>query len=146
VDEDGTTLARAGAVHPDLRAALDLDAAVLLAEVDLDAVRDVSGASPRLRPIPKVPAVSRDLSLVLSPGVSYGDVLAVLDGVPEPVPCTFEAVDRYVGDPLLPDEVAVTVRVILHPQERTLTDDVAEAFRARLIDAVGATEGVRLRS
>jgi phenylalanyl-tRNA synthetase beta subunit len=53
--------------------------------------------------------------------------------------------DRYAGPPLAADEVAMTLRVMLHPLERTLTDLEAEAYRAELLAVLDAVKGVRLR-
>ena len=42
-------------------------------------------------------------------------------------------------------QVAMTLRVMLHPLERTLTDEDAETYRAELLAALESVEGVRLR-
>lgn len=139
-------LAWAGEIHPDLRAAMDLSRPVLLAEIDLDRVLACAVPDTRYRPIPRVPGASRDLSLILAPGRSYGSLEERLRAVPAPADARFEVVDRYVGEPLARGEVSLTVRVILQPLERTLTDDEVESFRERLLEVVASSEIARLRS
>ncbi len=135
-----------GEIHPDLARALDLASRIHVGEVDLTRLLGHPTGPKSLSAVPRVPAVTRDLSLVLAPGTEWSRLVAVLAGVPAPAPARFEAIDRYQGEPLAPGEVSVTVRVILQPLEKTLTDVETEGYRKRLI---GAAEGVlkaRLRS
>jgi phenylalanyl-tRNA synthetase beta chain len=142
----GRLVGIAGEAHPDLRASLDLRARVLLAELDLEALASIPEPPRAYRPIPRVPAVTRDLSLVLPEGVAYRDVVAALAAEPAPAPATFELVDRYEGPPLLPGQVSMTVRVILQPAERTLQDAETEEYRTRLVAALDRALSVKLRA
>jgi phenylalanyl-tRNA synthetase beta chain len=135
-----------GEVHPDLARALDLSARVFLAEIDLERLLRHPGKPQPHAPVPRVPAVVRDLSLVLGPGVSFHRLVATLATVPAPAPVRFEALDRYLGEPLAAGEVSVTVRVILQPLDRTLTDAETEAFRKALVGVAESGLGARLRS
>jgi phenylalanyl-tRNA synthetase beta subunit len=54
-------------------------------------------------------------------------------------------IDRYTGPPLASGQSAMTLRVMLHPVDRTLTDAESEAYRAELLAALDAVPGVRLR-
>ena len=132
----GGLLAWAGRLHPDLLAAVDLPQDLYLAEIDLDAVRDARAAGFEYRPIPKVPAVSRDLSIVLGAEASFRELLELLESRPAPAPARFQAVDRYAGSQLEEGESALTVRVILEPHDRTLTDEETERYRLDLIQAL----------
>ena len=49
------------------------------------------------------------------------------------------------GLPLAAGQVAMTLRVMLHPLDRTLNDPEVEAYRAELVRALDAVKGVRLR-
>ncbi len=141
---DGTELAWCGPVHPELAARLDLSAPVLLGEIDLG-TKDAAPPVHPYRPIPRVPAVTRDLSIVLAEGVAAGSVLARLVEVGAPAPARLHWLDRYAGPPLKPGEVAMTLRVILQPFDRTLTDPETEGYRSRLLEALETVPGVHLR-
>ncbi len=145
-ETDGRLVAWCGALHPEVRARLDLPAEVLLAEIDLDALEAAAPPAPAYAAIPRVPASARDLALVLGPGTPWGALLDRLRRVDPPAPVSFEIVDRYAGPPLADGEVSLTVRVILQPLERTLTDERTEAYRRLLVDVVEASDGVRLRA
>jgi phenylalanyl-tRNA synthetase beta chain len=141
---DGGELAWCGPVHPDLAARLDLPAPVLLGEIDLGS-KDATVPVRPYRPIPRVPSVTRDLSIVLEEGVPAGSVVARLSEVEAPAPARLAWLDRYAGPPLKPGEVAMTLRVILQPFDRTLTDPETEGYRSRLLEALETVPGVHLR-
>jgi len=143
---DGAALAWGGRLHPDLVAGHDLPQDIYLAEIDLDQVRAARTPGFAYQPIPKVPAVSRDLSLVLGDGTDYRRILEILEKRPAPAPVSFQVVDRYAGYRLAPGESALTVRVILQPYDRTLTDRETEGYRQDLIQALESSEiPVKLR-
>lgn len=143
---DGTPVARAAALHPDVRDRMDLGAEVWLAEIDLDRTRAVPAATPSHRALPKVPGVVRDLSIVLDAGASYADVERALRSVDSPAPVRFVVADRYAGKGLGDGRVGLTIRVILQPLDETLTEDRVEAYRLELVQAVERSGRGRLRS
>lgn len=134
-----------GEIHPEIRRSLDLPATLLLAEVDLSLLRALPAAARAVRPVPKVPTVRRDLSVVLERGTPAASLLERLRAVPSPEPVEIRVVDRYVGAPLDPGEAAVTVRVMLQPLERTLSEESIERYRQELVTAVSSVAGVRMR-
>ena len=123
----------------------DLPADVWLGEIDLTGLVRPDGAVPAYRPFSRQPAIRRDLSIVLDSGARSGDVLTALSAVPAPAPASMEWIDRYSGPPLHEGEAAMTLRVILQPLDRTLTDADAEGYRDRLVAALESVRGVRLR-
>lgn len=143
---DGAIVARGGELRPGLSDHRHLQDGVLVAELDLSALLAVAVVEPRHRPLPRVPAVARDLSLVLSDSMDFHRVLAVLEGVPAPTPVDFDVTARYTGEGLGPDEASVTVRVMLRPFDKSLTDPEIEAYRTALVRALEEQLGVRLRS
>lgn len=144
-EASGRPVAWCGPVHPELAARLDLPATVWLGEVDLSSASRIPSPPVAYRAIPRVPGVERDLSIVLEPGAEAGRVVEALAAVPGPAPATFTWIDRYAGPPLAAGQIAMTLRVILQPLDRTLTDAEAETFRASLLEALQSVAGARLR-
>lgn len=138
-------LAWAGEVHPDVARQVDLPATVFLAEIELTRLSTVAQLPIRLGTLPRVPAVIRDLSLVLPAGTSFERLLAVFREVKSPSPSSFEALDRYEGPSVPQGGFSLTVRVILQPTEVTLTDAETEAYRSALVAAAERELGARLR-
>jgi len=140
----GRLAAWGGALHPTLQQAHG--ERVYLLEIDLDALEATPDPATRQRAIPRVPAVTRDLSLVLGGDLTYERLLECLRSVAPPAPVRFEAVDRYAGPPLAAGETSLTVRLTLEPLERTLTDQETDGFRRALVERLGEALGVTIRS
>lgn len=143
---EGSLVAWTGRLHPALGRRLDLPQAVWLAELDLDAIESFSAAPPRYAPIPKVPGVSRDLSVLLASGTPAARLLEVLAAVPSPAPAALQVIDLWRGRENEGMETSVTVRVMLQPLDRTLNDAQTESYRLALIDAVERMDGARIRN
>jgi phenylalanyl-tRNA synthetase beta chain len=141
----GRRAAWCGSLHPDQASGLGVSAEVWLGEIDLALVSGTDPAPRAYRTIPRFPGMWRDLSIVLDPGASAGDVLAALASVPSPAPVTMTWLDRYSGPPLQDGQAAMTLRVMLQPPDRTLTDAEAETYRTELAEALVPVPGVRLR-
>jgi phenylalanyl-tRNA synthetase beta chain len=144
-DETGRAVGWCGPVHPEIAARLGLPAEVLLAEADLTLTASIPAPAPAYQSISRLPGTWRDLSLVLDPATSVGGVAAALARVPSPAPFELRWIDRYAGPPLNPGEVAMTLRVMLQPLDRTLTDGEAEGYMTALLAALDSVPGVRLR-
>ena len=140
----GRSVAWGGALHPELQR--DLDQEVFLVELALDRLAELEPRPIHQEPVPRFPAVTRDLSMVLTADVSYGNVVSALREVPAPAPVTFEALDRYEGRPLADGQTSLTVRVTLQPRDRTLTDEKIEGYRRALVGVLGEALGLRIRS
>ena len=146
VDTEGTVVARAGRVHPDLAHLLELEATVFVGEVEVGLLAGRPSVLPRGGSVPRVAAVSRDLALVLPAALPWKDVWALLRSVPAPAEASFDVVDRYAGPPLPEGRISLTVRVILQPFERSLTEAEIEGFRQALVETLQARMGVALRA
>ena len=144
-DDAGRRVAWCGPVHPAQATRLGLPAQVLLGEANLALAARHPAVTAAYRTIPRLPGTWRDLSLVLEPDAAAGSVLAALAGIAAPSPVSMTWIDRYAGPPLAVGQVAMTLRVMLQPLERTLTDAEAEAYRAELLVALDSVSGVRLR-
>jgi phenylalanyl-tRNA synthetase beta chain len=144
-DGDGRRVAWCGPLHPDSMGRLGISVPVWLGEADLTIAAAAAPGAAGFREIPRLPGTWRDLSLVLAPEVEAGTVMAALARVASPAPASLSWIDRYSGPPLPEGHVAMTLRVILQPLDRTLTDAEAEAYRLKLVTALDAVPGVGLR-
>jgi phenylalanyl-tRNA synthetase beta chain len=144
-DAGGRAVAWCGRVHPDVVAKLDLTAPIWLGALNLEAATAHGTAGLKYQPIPRFPGMTRDLSVVLDAEAVAGDVTLALGKVRAPSPVAFRWIDRFEGKPLAPGQSAMTLRVMLHPLDRTLTDAEAEGYRAELVKALDSIPGVHLR-
>jgi len=118
---------------------------VFVLELDLAVVSAAAAtAAMRVEPLPRFPAVVRDVSLLVDDSLSAS---TVRDTIRHAAPITLVSVrefDRYQGRGVPPGKVSVSLRLTFRADDRTLTDDdVAAAMQgilAAVRDGLGAEQ------
>jgi phenylalanyl-tRNA synthetase beta chain len=136
-------LGEVGEIHPRVAAAFDLPRGVLAFRLSLDALLGAARLVPRYRPIPRLPAVLRDLAVVVDEGVAAASVEALVreEGLVEDV----APFDVYRGAPLPPGKKNLAFAIRYRAADRTLTDAEADAAHARIVERLAARLGAGLR-
>ncbi len=136
----------AGLLHPDVADAFDLGADVWVAEIDLSAFDLEAALRVRYAPIPRFPASSRDLSVVVSEATRAGDVgVAIMEaarGLAERV----EVFDLFKGGALSQGQVSLAFHVVYRAGDRTLTDAEVDTQHAQVVSKVSERFGASLRA
>lgn len=142
---NGEIVGVAGQLPPAAGRELDVTTPVLVAEIDLDLVKSASGPR-RFTELPKFPAVTRDIALVLSLAVSHQQVEEQLKAANEPLLVKTELFDVFTdatGERIPVDKKSVAYALTYRSSERTLTaDEVATAhskLKERLKTELGAS-------
>jgi len=139
---DGKCLGVLGALHPSLEEELKLKQPVFLAEIDLQSLCGHLFAPARYRPLPRFPAVERDLSVLVPMEISYGTLREgiLARGIPELA--SIDLMDVYEGEQIPAGKAGITVRLTFLDREGTLTVDRVQSFsdniRAFLQEEYGA--------
>lgn len=153
VSIDGTDVGTFGSLHPDVVDHFDLSGSALLIELNLAIVEGLGRVTPRYRPIPKLPAIVRDLSLVVS------DVIAaktVAEAIAQATGELCESVDlaaEFRGGSVPIGHRSLTFRVVYRDPKarsdpdaaRTLTDKEVEAIELRALEKTRQELGATLR-
>ena len=140
-----TRLGWGGELHPEVAAAFDLAGRCLVAELSVEAVAGKLTEVPPFKPIPRYPAMERDLALLVPETVEAAALVATgrnLGGVVE----TVTLFDRYQGEHVPAGMVSIGLRLRLRHHERTLTDSEADAVVTDLLGRLEAAHGARLRA
>ena len=148
-----TLLGSLGPLHPDVVDAFDLGGGAQIIELDLDAVQRLGKATPQFRAIPRLPPVTRDLSLVVGDDVGAGKVSAVLEQAGGALCESIELLGLFRGGSLPEGQKSLTFRVIcrdpnartLAEEARTLTDKEVDEVQARMLKAAQSEFGASLR-
>lgn len=140
---DGRAWGWAGELSPELAQSLDLRDRALAAELTLDALVD-TGAPVRVAPLPRFPAVERDLSLLLDASVAARELEARVRAAAGPLLRRVSFVDRYDRPPVPAGKVSLTLSLRFQHAERTLTAEEAQAATEQVITALRGT-GVEIR-
>ncbi|MCS6913456.1 MAG: phenylalanine--tRNA ligase subunit beta [Myxococcales bacterium] len=121
VDESGQVRGELGEVHPDLREALGIEVRAFAFEIDLP---EQEPPCPRFQPLPRFPAVSRDLSFFVDEAIPAGQVLGVLRRSGEPLLVQVRLLEDY-REPgrVPPGKKGLLLSLLYRSSERTLTDE-----------------------
>lgn len=142
-----TVLAEFGVLHPATAKAVDIDGAVMIAEIHLDAV-PAKRATGRTRPAYTPPAlqpVRRDFAFLVPESLPAGDLLRIVAGADKTVILDATLFDVFAGQGVPEGEKSLGVEVVLQPGEKSFTDEELKAVADRIVGAA-AKLGARLRS
>ncbi len=141
-DINGKTVAVFGQVHPAVATEFGIDEACFIAEIHVDALFKMEKAKPVYKPLPKFPAVERDLALVCDADIPVGELeKAIYEGAGKLCE-NIELFDIYQGSQIADGKKSVAYRVTLRSADSTLTDEVIDRAVNKMIkrlEAVGAS-------
>ncbi|MCR5041814.1 MAG: phenylalanine--tRNA ligase subunit beta, partial [Clostridia bacterium] len=132
----GTTLGVVGEIHPTVCSNFAIGKSVCVIESDVAALRGLAAGETVYRPMPKYPAATRDLAVVL-PRIT--PVLIVEKAIAAAVGQELEKIelfDIYQGEQISKDKKSVAYSLVLRSDKGTLTDSEADAAMERAIAAV----------
>jgi len=138
---------RLGELHPALLAAQDLRTErVVIGEF---ALAGLTGGTPpafRALPLPRFPAVERDLAVVVRTDRTAGAVEQSIRSAGGELLRAVRLFDIYRGTPLAADEQSFAYRLVFQADDRTLTDGAVEATLATISAALAREVDGRIRS
>ena len=101
---------------------------------------------PQLNPLPKFPAVRRDLSLVVPESTRYAAVRSLVEDEKLDQLEEVEYVTTYRGKPLDKTHKSVTITLVFRSAAGTLTGETVDAAVNRVIAAAQEKLGATLRA
>ncbi len=144
----GVTIGFIGQLDPARARQLGIEQAVLLAELDLGLLRKQVKHARKYSELPKFPAVTRDISLVVPAEVSHAQIEAVLTGTAEPLLNEVRLFDVFTdpeGKKLPADKKSMAYSLTYRSPERTLTADEVSAAHSRIMDELSGKIPAELR-
>lgn len=119
---------------------------VYVLELDLDAITATAppGAT-RVVPLPRFPAVVRDVSLLIDDTLSGATVRDTIQRVAPATLVSLREFDRYQGRGVPAGKVSVSLRLTFRADDRTLTDDEVGAAMTAVLAATRTALGAEQR-
>jgi phenylalanyl-tRNA synthetase beta chain len=105
------------------------------AELDLEPLLAGMQQVPQLKPLPKFPAVKRDLSLVVSESTRYEKIESLIRNQKPRDMETLQYVTTYRGKPLEKGQKSVTVTLVFRSPTQTLTSENVDAAMQQVVEA-----------
>lgn len=138
-----TVLASFGALHPATAKAFDLDGAVVVAEVYLDAIPAKRGAGGFMRAAytpPPLQAVKRDFAFLVPDTLAAGDLVRAVRGADKANIVAARVFDRFEKD----GQLSLAIEVTLQPTEKSYDEAALKAISDAVVTAA-AKLGASLR-
>ena len=143
---DGTAVGLAGALHPEVAQARDLSGEVWLAELDLSELAHYLPRRVALRPLPRFPAVVRDIAVVVDEPFRAGEILEEVRALGSPQIESVRLFDCYRGAPIPTGKKSLAYSIAYRAPDRTLTDDEVNALHAEVVQRLTTRFRLEVRS
>ena len=143
---DGVRIAALGEIHPDVAEAFDISRRVYVAEIDLDALMPMEKDFYGVKPLPKFPAVTRDIAVVVAEKVGAGSMMDLIRKTAQKTLEDVKLFDIYRGDKLGLGVKSVAYSITLRAPDRTLTDEEINATMEKVLKALNQQFGAELRA
>lgn len=122
------------------------ETSVAIAEIDFDALLDISGNLTALKPIPRFPAVTRDLSLIVDENITWA---AIVETIKRKRPAELEDVNFtgiYRGKPIPAGQKSITISLRFRDEDGTLTHEVVDKFETDILAELTGSLRAKLRT
>ena len=135
-----------GEIHPVVLENFDMQKRALVAEINLDKVQKYAKQNKKYAPIPKFPAVERDLALVVDESVEVGQIEKIIKKKAKKVLETVELFDIFRStEKLGENKKSVAYALKFRIAERTLTDDDINPVMKEILEELEKCVGAKIR-
>jgi phenylalanyl-tRNA synthetase beta chain len=141
---EGKRLGVVGELHPKVAEAFELSGAVYLFEINLTALLPFTIGHKLFQPIPRFPAIVRDIAVVVDSGVTNRQVQDIITGFP--LVTQVALFDLYTGGQLPPGKKSLAYRITFQSPSHTLTDDEVNEVQQQILDKLSGELGATLRT
>ena len=141
VTENKAQLGVLGELHPKVTQAFDLPDNTYLFEINADVLLPLTSGAMHYEPLPRFPAVMRDLAVIVGSGVGHDQIVKIINGFS----LVKKAVlfDVYSGKQVAAGNKSLAYSLTFQSADHTLTDaevdKVLSAILKKLADELGAT-------
>ena len=129
-------IGRLGLLHRKARKEWRFQEPVGVLEVTLDGLVQDTFGSVSLRPVPTFPSTSRDIALIVDESVKNRDILAIVRNVAPKELVHVELFDIFQGEGIGHGKKSMAYSFTYQSEERTLTDEDANAYHTLIRDAL----------
>lgn len=143
---DGKPIGYLGRIGEEIASNYKFKQPVFVAEIDLQSVLENEPAPIRYRPLPKFPAIVRDVSFVVDRSTAYGSIRNSAVGSGVELLRSVDFVDVFEGKGLGEDERSLTLRFTYRSDERTLIEDEVVNAHEKVLEHLASDIGVRQRN
>ena len=123
---NGQEVGTLGQIHPLVAANYGVDAELYYADLKFDALFASRGADPEYQPLPKFPAVTRDIAVLVDKAVTVGAMESSIQVAAKGLLKDVTLFDIYEGAKLPTGKKSVAFNLVLRADDRSLTAQEAD--------------------
>jgi phenylalanyl-tRNA synthetase beta chain len=140
-----SVLATIGEVHPKVLSAFDINRKVYVFELDMEVLAKEAQLIGTYQPLPKFPATTRDLALILPDASDASEVMAAIKGRGGALLSEVRLFDVYTGGQIPEGFKSLAFSLIFRSHDRTLTDEEVDAANKKILAHLEKTFEAKLR-
>ena len=140
----GNRLGVIGELHPKVLQAFEIPEAVYLFELDITALLPFTADHKRFQPVPRFPAVIRDMALIVDNAVTHQQIQGIVNSFP--LVKQVNVFDVYSGEQIPAGKKSLAYRVTFQSPDHTLTDEEANKVQQQILSKLSSELGATLRA
>jgi len=140
-------LGTAGIVSQAVIEKLDLkDILPCAAELEFDMLMSLAGGTIKVRPIPRFPAIQRDLSIIVDEEIRWADIIRAVESKACSELEDVRFVGIYRGKGIPSGRKSVTLSLRFRDEDGTLTHETVDGFEAEIVQSLTDSVAAELRT
>jgi len=134
-----------GELHPTVAANYDIDTRVYVGVLDMPALLEEAQLEREYKPLPKYPAVTRDIAMLVKDEVLVKDIENIIKQRGGKILESYSLFDVYKGKQIQEGYKSVAYSIIFRASDRTLTEDEVNKAMKKILNGLETTLGAQLR-
>ncbi len=134
-----------GEAHPTVAENYDINTRVYIAELFFDKIVKETDRKLVYKPLPKYPATSRDIALLVDEGIEVGMIERIIRENASEILREIKLFDIYRGEQIDADKKSLAFKLIYRSDKATLTDEEVISVHEKVLSALLEKANARLR-
>lgn len=134
-----------GEVNPLLATNYDISQRILFAEISIDKIVKYARSNKKYVPIPKYPAVERDIAMVVDEKVEVGQIERIIEKKAKKILEEVKLFDVYRSEKIGEGKKSIAYALKFRVPDRTLTDDEVNVVMKEILDGLEKDVHAELR-
>ncbi|WP_278681649.1 phenylalanine--tRNA ligase subunit beta [Paraclostridium bifermentans] len=135
-----------GELHPDVLENYDLNQRVYVAEIDIDLVFENLNNSKVYNPLPKYPATTRDIALLVKDEVFVKQIEDIIKANGSDILESYQLFDVYKGAQIEEGHKSIAYSITYRSKDNTLTDEDVAKVHDKIVSELSEKLNANLRS
>ncbi|MDU3336700.1 phenylalanine--tRNA ligase subunit beta [Paraclostridium bifermentans] len=135
-----------GELHPDVLENYDLNQRVYVAEIDIDLVFENLNNSKVYNPLPKYPATTRDIALLVKDEVFVKQIEDIIKANGSDILESYQLFDVYKGAQIEEGYKSIAYSITYRSKDKTLTDEDVAKVHDKIVSELSEKLNANLRS